>query len=303
MAETRAKTVLITGGTGFIGRALCDELLAADWAVTVLTRDAGAAREALPSDVAVIESLEEAAMPAAIVNLAGENLGSGRWNAERKRRFLDSRVGTTRQLIDFIAAAESAPEVLINGSAVGYYGARGDEPIDEDEPAGDEYQSDLCVEWEAEAQRAEAAGVRVCLLRLGVVLDAGGGAMSQMLTPFKLGLGGHYGSGRQWMPWIHRRDVVRAIRFLLERPDCRGPFNLTAPETVTNKGFARTLGKALRRPAIFWIPGPVVRLLVGEMARLFLTGQRVVPKRLQAAGFEFRYPALEDALTDIAARA
>lgn len=303
MADATEKTVLITGGTGFIGRALCEELLAAGWTVTVFTRDAGAARNVLPEAATPVTSLEGLATPTAIVNLAGENLGSGRWNAERKRRFVDSRVGMTRRLIDFIDAADAPPAVLVSGSAVGYYGARGDERITEDEPAGDEFQADLCAAWEAEARRAEEYGVRVCRLRSGVVLDAGGGAMSQLLTPFKFGLGGHYGSGRQWMPWIHRTDMVRAIRFLLESGDCRGAFNVTAPEPVTNKGFARTLGRVLRRPAVLWVPAPAVRLMVGGMSRVFLTGQRVVPDRLQAAGFEFRYPDAESALADIVARA
>lgn len=302
MAGDADQSILVTGGTGFIGRALCAELLQTGWSVTVLSRDAAAGQRALPVAVRVIESLEDEPAPAAIVNLAGENLGSGRWNAGRKRRFIASRVEMTQRLLGFVEAAQSCPRVWINGSAVGYYGARGGEAIGEDQPPGDEYQAELCRRWEATAIRAEALGPRLCLLRSGVVLDAGGGAMASMRTPFKLGLGGHYGSGRQWMPWIHRTDLVRAIAFLLTHPECRGAFNCTAPKPVTNKGFARALGRALHRPARLWVPGPVVRLMVGEMARLFLTGQRVLPRRLQAAGFQFRYPGIDAALADIVAR-
>lgn len=298
-----AATVLVTGGTGFIGRAVCADMLAAGWRVEVLTRDAAAASAALPGNVAVVESLDALPEPpTAIVNLAGENLGSGRWNARRKRLFVDSRVGVTRRVVDYIAGASVKPAVLVSGSAVGYYGARGDELITEEAAPGDEYQADLCRAWEAEALRAREHGVRVCLLRTGAVLDAGGGPLSSLLPPFKLGLGGYYGSGRQYLPWIHRADLVRAIRFLIDSPECAGPYNATAPEPVSNRQFARVLGRVLRRPALLWVPGPLLRLMVGEMARLFLTGQRVVPARLQAAGFTFRYPGLESALRAILER-
>lgn len=294
------KHILITGGTGFIGSALCESMLADGWRVAVLTRDVERARRSLPESAsAVSDCAELAAPPDAIVNLAGENLGAGRWNERRKREFVDSRLRVTEQVVDYIAGADHKPEVLVSGSAVGYYGPRGDEEIDEDESPGDEFQSRLCRDWEAAAKRAEEYGVRVCRIRIGVVLDAGGGALQQMLPPFKLGLGGPLGDGRQWMSWIHRLDLLRAIQFLIERGDCRGAYNATAPQTVTNGDFSKALGRALHRPAIARVPGPALRLAVGEMAHLLLTGQRVVPRRLQEAGFEFRFPRLGEALADI----
>lgn len=294
------KRILITGGTGFVGGALCTRMLADGWRVDVLTRDVTKARRLLPDAVgAVADCAELPAAPDAIVNLAGENLGAGRWNERRKREFLDSRVGVTEHVVDYIAESHARPGVLVSGSAVGYYGARGDEEIGEDEPPGDEFQSEVCRAWENAAERASEYGVRVCLVRSGLVLDAGGGPLQQMLLPFKLGLGGPLGSGRQWMPWIHRTDLLRAIRFLIEREDCSGPYNATAPQTVTNAEFGKALGRALHRPAIARMPGPVLRLAVGEMAHLLLTGQRVVPRRLLEAGFRFEYPDLDAAFAEI----
>lgn len=294
------KRILITGGTGFIGGALCARMLADGWRVDVLTRDASRARRSLPDAAGAVEDCRDLdTMPDAIVNLAGENLGGGRWSERRKREFVDSRVGVTEHVVDYIADSETGPEVLVSGSAVGYYGARGDEEIGEDEPPGDEFQSELCRKWEVAAKRAEEYGVRVCLVRTGVVLDAGGGALQQMLLPFKLGLGGPLGDGRQWMPWIHRLDLLCAIRFLIDHEECRGPYNGTAPNPATNKEFSKALGRALHRPAIARMPGPVLRLALGEMADILLTGQRVVPKRLLEAGFRFEFPNLDAALADI----
>jgi len=293
---------LITGGTGFIGRALVDRLDACDERATVLTRDARAARALLPAGMAAIEDLdelEEMSSPDVVVNLAGENLGNGRWNERRKREFIDSRVRTTERVLAYVREAEIKPRVMISGSAVGYYGARGDEPIAEDEPAGDEYQSRLCVAWEDAARPVEDHGVRLCRIRLGAVLGREGGALSSMLPPFRMGLGGRQGSGDQWVPWVHRADVIEAIRFLVDRDDLAGAFNLTAPNPVRNRELAETLAKVLGRPAFMHMPESVVRLMFGEMARLFLTGQRVVPNKLQEAGFEFRFTDLESALRDI----
>lgn len=294
------KRILITGGTGFIGGALCARLLADGWRVDVLTRDLARARRSLPDVVGAVGDCRELpAMPDAIVNLAGENLGAGRWNAHRKREFLDSRVQVTEHVVDYIAGSETRPDVLVSGSAVGYYGARGDQEIDEDEPPGDEFQSEVCLAWEEAATRASDYGVRVCILRSGLVLGVDGGPLKQMLLPFKLGLGGPLGGGRQWMPWIHRKDLLEAILFLIECRDCSGPYNAAAPRTVTNADFSKALGRALHRPAIAHVPGPLLRLAVGEMAHLLLTGQRVVPRRLRAAGFRFRFPDMDAALADI----
>ena len=270
--------------------------------VTVLTRDRQRARQVLDSRVTCIESLDELHLPPeAIINLAGLSLGSGRWNAKRKQQFIDSRVGTTRQLIDYITAATPKPQVLISGSAVGYYGARGDEELSEESLPGDEYQSHLCQAWEAEALKAQPYGVRVCLSRSGVVLARRGGALSSLIPQFKLGLGGYVGTGRQWMSWIHIEDLLAIIRRLMTDTSLRGAFNSTAPNAERNRDFARKLAAALHRPAILWAPAWVLRLMVGEMAHLYVTGQRVLPKRLLAAGYRFRYPALEDALAQVLA--
>ena len=214
----------------------------------------------------------------------------------------ESRLRITRELTDVITQWETPPSVLVSGSAVGYYGARGDDVLDEEEPPGDEFQSELCLAWEQAARRVEGAGIRLCRIRTGIVLGANEGALAQMLPPFRFGLGGHFGSGRQFMPWIHIRDEIRAIRFLMAEPGCSGAYNLTAPEPVSNRQFSATLARVLHRPKIAWVPGPVLRLMLGEMAHLLLTGQRAVPAALEAAGFAFEYrhlqPALADLLTD-----
>ncbi len=297
-----SKNILITGGTGFIGRHLCAEMLAEGWRVEVLTRDAAAARKMLPDAAHAIESVSESNAPEVIVNLAGENLASGRWTAARKREMRDSRVRVTEQINEYIAGADARPRVLISGSAVGYYGARGSDTVTESQPPGDEFQSDLCAAWEAEARRAEDYGVRVCRIRTGVVLGPDGGALASMITPFKLGLGGQFGSGRQYMPWIHIRDEIRAIRFLMDNEQCDGAYNCTAPEPATNREFSDTLARVLNRPSFFWIPGVALKLAMGEMAGLLLTGQRAVPQRLTDAGFEFKHGQLEPALRNLLAK-
>lgn len=295
------KTALITGGSGFIGRHLCTELLAHGWQLQVLTRDAARAGQVLPESVSVVESPAAATPASAVVNLAGEDIAGTRWSAAQKRRLVDSRLRVTRQLVEAMADWPQPPAVLVSGSAVGYYGARGDDVLDEDEPPGDEFQSRLCAQWETAARRAEPLGTRVCRIRTGLVLDTREGALSYMITPFRFGLGGHLGDGRQFLSWIHIGDAVRAIRFLLETPGCRGAYNLSAPHPVTNRQFTQTLAQALHRPRLGWVPGPLLRLLVGERARLMLTGQRVLPAALQQAGFAFEHDTLAAALDDLLA--
>lgn len=290
--------VLLTGGTGFIGQAVCQALLARGDRVTVLTRDPARAR--LPDAVALVDDLARVAVPPqAVINLAGENLGARRWTAARKQRFIDSRAGTTRRLVQWMRALPTKPQVLLSGSAVGYYGARGEEALTEESAAAGEYQSRLCQAWEVEARAAEALGVRVCRLRIGVVLAPGGGALAPMRLPFLLGLGGHLGHGHQWMSWIHRADLVAMMLWLLDQRRLAGAFNAVSPQPVRNRKFARALGQALGRPVFLRVPAPVLRLLVGEMAHLLLTGQKARPARAQAEGFTFRFPDLAAALADI----
>jgi uncharacterized protein (TIGR01777 family) len=296
------KHLLVTGGTGFIGRALIDSLLADGHRVTVLTRDVAAARKQLPTAVEAIDDLAALEGVDAVVNLAGENLGSGRWSAARKQRFIDSRVDITRRLVDWMRTLSRKPAVLVSGSAIGWYGPRGDETLDEDSTPGSDFSARLCQAWEAEAMTAEALGLRVCRVRIGVVLGADGGkpggALKQMLPSFRLGLGGPMGSGRQWMSWVHRDDLVTLICWLAATPTASGAYNGTAPEPVTNAGFAAALGRALHRPALLSMPGFALKLIVGEMAEILLAGQKVLPRRARAEGFAFRFPTLDAALAE-----
>jgi uncharacterized protein (TIGR01777 family) len=295
--------VLVTGGTGFIGHALIDSLLHGGHRVSVLTRNVAAARARLPESVSAIDDLAPLEDVDAVVNLAGESLGSGRWTTARKQRFVDSRVNTTRRLVDWMRALSKKPAVLVSGSAIGWYGPRGDEPLDERATPGTDFSARLCQAWETEAMTAEALGVRVCCVRIGVVLGADrgkpGGALKQMLPPFRFGLGGPMGSGRQWMSWVHRDDLVALMRWLIDTPDARGPWNGTAPQPATNADFAAALGHVLHRPALLPMPGLALKLIVGQMAEILLEGQKVLPKRSIDAGFRFRYPVLDQALDEV----
>lgn len=290
---------LITGGSGFIGSALCRSLMADGHRATVLTRDIVRARQHVPDAAFVVDRLDFAEDVDAIVNLAGENLASGRWTTARKHEFVASRIGVTKHLLDWIDRQDSRPRVLVSGSAVGWYGPCGDEELDEDADLGNDFSAHLCRDWEAEAIKAEALGVRVCRVRTGIVLGAGGGALKQMLLPFRLGIGGRMGSGRQWMSWIAREDLVALIRWLVDNASARGAYNGTAPTPVTNAEFARALGAALHRPALLPTPASALKLLFGEMADLLLTGQRVVPRRATGEGFAFKYPELPAALAAV----
>ena len=285
--------VLVTGGTGFIGAALCHALTGAGHAVTVVTRD--------PAHIAAAAIGWERVRGAvrendALVNLAGEPLGSRRWSVRQKEFIRQSRVLATRTLVDAIAAAEPRPRVLVNASAVGYYGPRDDEPLDESAGPGAGFLADVCRAWEQEALRAEDLGLRVVRLRLGVVLAADGGALARMLPPFRAFVGGPIGSGRQWMSWIHRDDVTGIVVDALANDGYHGPVNATAPQPVTNRDFAKLLGRTLARPA--WLPTPAfaLRLALGEMAELLLSGQRVLPGIAERLAYQWRYPELSGAL-------
>lgn len=285
---------LITGGTGFIGRALCASLAADRHEITVLTREPARARERLRADVRIARQLHEIADIQAVINLQGENLTAHRWTETRKLAFRSSRIGFTRELVEWMAQLGKPPEVLVSGSAVGWYGDRGDEVLTETAEPGSDFAAQLCRDWEAEAQRAEALGVRVCRLRTGIVLDHDGGALAKMLPAFKLGGGGPLGSGTQWMSWITREDLVRLIRWLVDAR-VRGAFNGTAPQPVRNREFARALGRRLHRPAVLPMPAFVLRALFGEMSELLLGSQRVLPDAARASGFSFRHETLSAA--------
>lgn len=298
-------TVLITGGTGFIGGALCRHYLGRGWQVFVLTRDAARAQHRLGNAVQAVANLQDIPVdsaPEVIFNLAGQNLASGRWNRALKQRFVASRVGVTRRVVEYINTLPATSPVLISGSAVGYYGARGDTWLDEQASAGNEYQSQLCQTWENTALAAEAAGARVCLMRSGAVLGPNGGPLAGLLPAFRRGLGAYLGNGQQWLSWIHIDDWIALVQHLIDNPPLRGPFNATSPHPQTNREFAETLGQTLNRPIRLRIPGWLIWLSQGEMAHLFLTGQRVFPQQALDSGFQFRHPHLSDALADILER-
>ncbi|MGH7144356.1 MAG: TIGR01777 family oxidoreductase [Planctomycetota bacterium] len=294
--------VVITGATGLIGGALSAQLIAAGHRVSGLTRgpaDPTRARlhwdpEHRALDRACFEGVD------AVVHLAGENIGAGRWNAARKQRLRDSRLLGTMLLSDTLAKMQRAPKVLVSASAVGFYGDRGDDELTEATDGGGDFLAKLCQEWEQAVEPAVQKGIRVVNPRLGVVLARQGGALPRMLTPFRLCLGGRIGSGRQYMSWITLEDAVAALQFLIETQPVQGPVNLVAPQPVTNREFTQTLGRVLGRPTIFPLPGFMVSLLLGEMGRaLLLSSQKVQPTVLQEAGFNFKQPALEGALRSV----
>jgi uncharacterized protein (TIGR01777 family) len=294
-------TILVTGGTGFIGRNLCQRALDTGWQVIVLTRNSKAAAKKLPPAVQLIERLSDLNPDLAIeavVNLAGQPLAEGRWTEARKQNFIDSRVGTTTDLYTFFSARDLKPSVLISGSAIGYYGP-GEHSVDESATGTDCFSHRLCSDWEASAAKFEKLGCRVCYLRTGIVLGDEG-ALAKMLPAFKLALGGPMGTGEQWMSWVHIEDMLSLIMHCVDNKNLSGPVNATAPNPATNRQFSKALGAALKRPAIFTMPAPVVKLLFGEMGEeLLLQGQSVVPKKLKDSGFEFQYPNLDLALTDL----
>ena len=305
---------VIAGGTGFVGSPLAEMYAEEGHDVRVLTRgladgearhDPGTGTPGItrvgwrPTGAAgawarVVDDAD------AVINLAGESLADGRWTPKRKAQLRDSRIIATRSVVEAIRAAAVAPRVLVNSSAVGYYGPSGAEPKTEDARPGEGFLSALAEEWEAEATRAEPAGTRVVLLRTGLVLEKAGGALPRMVTPFKFFIGGPMGNGRQYVSWIHRLDVIEMIRWIIETPAVTGPVNATAPHPVTNREFARAIGRALRRPSLIPAPAFALKLILGEMAEpLVLTGQRVVPAKAQAHGYHFRYPEIDIAMRGI----
>ncbi len=286
--------VAVTGATGTIGRAVVTALSRRGDEVTELSRS-----ENWPSPKNAPPPAEALTGRDGVVHLLGEPIAQ-RWSDDAKREIRDSRILSTRNLVAALGELDEAerPSVLVSQSAVGIYGQRGDERIDESAPAGDDFLARVCAGWEAEAGRAEELGMRVVVSRTGVVLSPSGGALEKMLPFFKLGIGGPVAGGRQYVPWVHLDDVVGAIVFALDTDAARGPVNATAPEPVTNGDFSKALGRVLHRPAIAPVPALAVRALYGEMAEIVTTGQRAVPARLTELGYEFRRPDLEDALRD-----
>lgn len=290
--------VTLTGASGLIGKALNGSLMADGHVVRPLGR-----RAAVPDgwswDATVAEPPAAALSGAdAVVHLLGEPIAQ-RWTAGAWRRIVASRLEGTRRLVETLARLEHRPSVLVSASATGIYGDRGGDMLTEDSAPGDDRVARLCEEWEREAMRAESLGIRVVLLRTGLVLSPRGGVLARMLPAFRMGLGGPLGDGRQWMSWIHAQDLVRLIRFALDQPAISGPLNGTAPEPVTNRDFTRALGVALRRPAVFPLPRLVLRLLFGEMAGILTSSQRVVPEKALACGFRFAISDIDAALMDI----
>lgn len=301
--------IVIAGGTGFLGRPLTESLVRDGHDVIVLTRGSAsvAASSTRPGTgartVTWTPNGESGAWAAAVdgadvvVNLAGESIAGRRWTAAHKQRILDSRVDATRSLAAAIRGAAAPPRVLVSGSAVGYYGPLGDERVTEDHPAGSDFLAEVCRRWEQEAARASSDRTRVMCIRTGIVLERDGGALPQMLPPFRLGAGGPVGSGRQYWPWIHRQDWLALVRWAIAAPGITGAINATAPRPVTNKAFAQALGRAMHRPAFMPAPAVALRLLLGEMAdALLLSGQNAVPAKAERAGFKFTYSTVDAAL-------
>ena len=298
--------VLLTGGTGFIGGELIRQLRYSGNTLIITSRNVERARTTLGADVEVVQGSDQEAIRAAlaktdaIVNLAGEPVLPARWSDAKKRRLVESRVDLTRWLVDRVEEAEPRPRALLSASGVGYYGRdTGPEPKTEDAPAGDDFLAQLCVDWEAEAKRAETLGLRVVRVRIGLVLGEGGGALEQLLTPFKLGLGGRIGSGEQYMPWIHVRDLGRMMLAGLQDDAFPDVVNGSGPTPVTNAEFTRTLGRVLKRWTPFPVPGFALKAAFGEAATALLGGQNAVPSAATAHGFRFEFNDLEACLADI----
>lgn len=297
--------IFVTGGTGFVGRHLTSRLSQSGHEILVLTRSVEKAKKSVPWAEIVEgdprnpgEWQQRANRCDAAVNLAGSSIFT-LWTDAAKKSILESRILTTRNLVDGISSSGKL-KILVNASAVGYYGSRLDDDIlDEESPAGDEFMSEICVKWEEEAKRAAGLGVRVALMRFGIVLGRGGGALAKMLPAFRYMLGTSIGSGRQWMSWVHLEDLFRICSHLLDGK-ISGPVNCTAPNPVRNSEFAVVLARTLGRPLVFpAVPAFALRMLLGEFANVVLMGQRVVPKRLMEAGFSFRFPTLQQALEDL----
>ena len=296
--------ILLTGGTGLIGRQLCRHWLAQGHRLTVLSRTPESVARICGAQVLGVGRLQDVIGAVdAVVNLAGAPIADRPWTHKRKALLWSSRISLTESLLAWLERLEQKPAVLISGSAVGWYGDGGERELTEDSgPVQDDFPSQLCIAWEETAARAEALGIRVVLVRTGLVLAAEGGFLSRLLLPFKLALGGPIGNGRQWMPWVHIRDQIALIDFLLHKADASGPYNACAPHPVRNREFAKTLGQVLHRPAFMPMPAFALKVGLGELSGLLLGGQKALPERLLAAGFTFQFTELRAALDDLSGR-
>lgn len=303
-ALSERSTVLVTGGTGFVGIRLVDALIDAGHNAIVLSRKPG--RAAVPGKawtVGDLDSIPGDTRIDAIVNLAGEPIANGLWTAAKRQKIIASRLGMIDACLKLVQRLVMRPQVFITASAIGWYGIRGDEALDEGSDGADCFSREVCVAIEQAAQRVEKTGLRTICLRIGLVLDRAGGMLGRMLTPFRLGLGGPFGKGQHWMSWVHRDDLIRLIAHCIATPDINGPVNGTAPEPVRNSDFTRSLGKALRRPAFIPVPALPLKLALGQFAEeLLLGGQRVLPVKAAQSGFVFRHPELDGALMEILAK-
>jgi len=298
------QTVLVTGGTGFVGSRLVEALLDAGHNAIVLSRKPGRAQ--VPGKAWTVGTLD--AIPGdtridVIVNLAGEPISNGLWTTAKRKRIIESRTRMIDGCLKLTQRLVRRPQVFITASAIGWYGIRGDEPLDETSDGTACFSREVCEKIERAAKKVEASGLRTVMLRIGLVLDRAGGMLGRMLTPFRLGLGGPFGNGQHWMSWVHRDDLVRLLAHCAANPEVSGPVNGTAPEPVRNRDFTRALGKALRRPAVIPVPALPLKLALGQFAEeLLLGGQRVHPVKAQASGFAFRYPELDGAFSAILSR-
>jgi uncharacterized protein len=296
--------ITVLGGTGFIGKILMKNLVQEGHKVVLLSRNplniSKADIEAAKWDADHIDAWIKYIDGAdAIINLSGEPIGSKRWTQKQKDKIIDSRLKTTRAIVSAISKSKSKPKLLINASAVGYYGNVESGEVTELSDSGAGFLSDVCKKWETGAKEAEKYGVRVVLVRLGIVLEKDGGALKKMLLPFKLFIGGPLGSGKQWLPWVHRDDLVGSMLFILKNQNISGVVNITSPNPVRMKEFSRELGKILKRPSMFPVPAFVLKILLGEMSEMILTGQKAIPQKLIEAGYKFKFPELKSALKEI----
>jgi len=298
--------IIIAGGTGFIGNALINRLLKCGHTLVILTRNPGnvsmknAKLTSEEWDASTVTDWAKSIDGAdAVINLTGETIAGKRWTTPQKKILLASRIKSTRALVQALERATKKPLVFINASAVGFYGHVPSGDVPESFPKGDGFLADVCDQWESEAHSAEKFGVRVVMTRFGVALSEQGGALKKLMLPFSLFVGGHLGNGKQWFPWIHLDDVVGGMIFILNNPNISGPVNFSAPEAVTMKQFCKALGNAYGRPSWAPVPGFILRLALGEMANMLLTGQRVNPKKLLDSGYKFRFPNLGVTLEEI----